>query len=134
HISMPEFIQPEGLARSNGYTQVVTARPGKLIVISGQVAFDANGQLVGPGDLGAQTRQVFENLRLALEAAGATFADVIKLTIFVVNYDVSQRAAIVAVREQYLSRENPPASTLVGVQALARPEFLIEIEALAVIE
>jgi enamine deaminase RidA (YjgF/YER057c/UK114 family) len=131
-MTLPEFIQPDGLARSTGYTQVVTARPGKLILISGQVAFDVNGQLVGPGDLGKQTQQVFENLRLALAAAGATFENVLKLTIFVVNYDPSQRASIVAVREQFLSREHPPASTLVGVQALARPEFLIEIEALAV--
>ena len=131
-MTLPEFLKPDGLAHYTGYTLVVTAQPGKLILISGQVAFDVNGQLVGPGDLAAQTQQVFENLRLALAAAGATFEDVLKLTIFVVNYETSQRAAIVAVREQYLSCEHPPASTLVGVQALARPEFMIEIEALAV--
>lgn len=126
-----EFLQPLGLARPSGYTQVVTVSPGKLIVISGQVALDADAQVVGVGDLRAQTQQVFENLRLALAAAGATFAQVIKLTIFVVNYTPAHRAAIVEVRDQFVARDQPPASTLVGVQALARPEFLIEIEALA---
>jgi len=126
-----DFIQPEGLARTSSYTQVVTTGPGRLVIVSGQVAYDAEGQFVGAGDLAAQTRQVFENLRVALEAAGASFATVLKLTIFVVNYELAHRAAIVAVRDDYVSRQHPPASTLVGVQALARPEFLIEIEALA---
>lgn len=126
-----EFLQPEGLSRPTGYTQVVTVSPGKLIVISGQVALDASAQLVGVGDLRAQTQQVFENLGLALASAGAAFAQVIKLTIFVVNYQPAHRAAIVEVRDQFIARDHPPASTLVGVQALARPEFLIEIEALA---
>jgi enamine deaminase RidA (YjgF/YER057c/UK114 family) len=130
-MAVLEFLQPEGLARPAGYTQVVTVSPGKLIVISGQVALDANAQLVGAGDMHAQTQQVFENLRLALAAAGATFEQVIKLTILVVNYTPAHRAAIVEVRDQFIARGQPPASTLMGVQALARPEFLIEIEALA---
>jgi len=129
-----EFLQPEGLSRPGGYTHVVTLTPGKLVVISGQVALDADAQIVGAGDLRAQTQQVFENLRLALAAAGANFAQVVKLTIFVVNYQPAHRAAIVEVRDQFIARDHPPAGTLVGVQALARPEFLIEIEALAAAE
>jgi enamine deaminase RidA (YjgF/YER057c/UK114 family) len=129
-----EFLQPEGLSRPSGYTHVVTLTPGKLIVIAGQVALDANGQIVGAGDLRAQTQQVFENLRLALAAAGATFAQVVKLTIFIVNYQPEHRAAFVEVRDQFIAHDRPPAGTLVGVQALARPEFMIEIEALAAVE
>jgi enamine deaminase RidA (YjgF/YER057c/UK114 family) len=128
-----EFTQPDGLVRPTGYTQVVTARPGKLIFIAGQVALDAAGQLVGAGDLGAQAGQVFANLHTALTAAGASFAEVAKLTIFVVNYQPEHRAAIVEARDRFVSREQPPASTLVGVQALARPEFLVEVEAVAAI-
>ena len=99
--------------------------------MAGQIAFDANGELVGAGDIAAQTRQVMENIRLALEAAGATFADVVR----VVNYitDVSLFGEMAAVRKEYLV-EPYPASTLVEVSALLFPDVLIEIEAIAVVE
>jgi len=91
------------------------------------------GNTVGVGDLGAQTRQVMENLRTALSAAGASLDDVVKITTFVVDYKPEDRAVISQVRGQFLRADQPPASTLVGVQALAHPDFMIEIEATAVV-
>ncbi|MBI3742507.1 MAG: RidA family protein [Chloroflexi bacterium] len=128
-----QFINPKDLTNLGTYTHVVIAQSKKIIFISGQVALDASGQIVGSGDLRAQTRQVFENLKIALGAAGATFADVVKMNTYVVNYKPEMRPALVEVRSEYLPKENPPASTLVGVTALAREEFLIEIEAIAVV-
>lgn len=128
-----QFINPKELSNPGTYTHVVVAEGKKTIFISGQIALDANGQVVGKGDLRAQTQQVFENLKTALASAGATFADVVKLTTYIVNYKPDMRPALVEVRAAYLPKENPPASTLVGVMALAREEFLIEIEAIAVL-
>ncbi len=121
---------PEGVAPGRGYTQVVTGS-GRVVAISGQVALDANGELVGAGDPAAQARQVFGNLRRCLAAAGASFGDVIKLTYFVT--DVAHMPAIRAVRDELLGPERLPASTAVQVAALVSPEFLLEIEALALI-
>jgi enamine deaminase RidA (YjgF/YER057c/UK114 family) len=129
-----QFINPPGLSTPRGYTHVVTTPPGRLVFIAGQVATDANGQLVGAGDLRAQAEQVFENLKTALAAAGATFADVVKGTTFIVGYKPEDRAIIAEVRSRYLHAEQPPTSTLVGVQALALPEFLIEVEVIAVVQ
>jgi 2-iminobutanoate/2-iminopropanoate deaminase len=124
-------LDPEGLPSPVGpYSNVVTTTPGRLVFVAGQVALDANGDVVGAGDVAAQTRQVMENLRIALEAAGATFADVVR----VVNYitDVDLFGEMAAVRKEYLV-EPYPASTLVEVSALMFPELLIEIEAIAVV-
>src|SRR5919202_4096024 len=128
-----QFIQPQGLTRSPAYTHVVTAQGGKLVFISGQIALNSDGELVGRGDLRAQTMQVFKNLEMALVAADASFKDVVKVNIYIVNYKPEDRAIVGEVRSQYLSKENPPASTLIGVQALAFEGLLIEIEATAVI-
>jgi enamine deaminase RidA (YjgF/YER057c/UK114 family) len=105
-------------------------RAGGLIFVSGQVAFDANGSVVGAGDMGTQARQAFRNLGAVLEAAGASFADVVKLTYFV--RDVQAVGAIRAIRDEFVAVANPPASTLVEVSRLFHPELLIEIEAVAV--
>ena len=126
-------IRPDGLANNPAYSHVVAATGDQTIYISGQVSLDAEGKVVGVGDLAAQTDQVMRNLGTALAAAGATFADVVKITTFVVGYTPEQRAIIAGVRGRYLPADNPPASTLVGVAALAGPEWLIEIEAVAVI-
>jgi len=126
-----QHIDPRGLSTPTGYSHVVTAAGGRLVFIAGQVAANAAGEIVGPGDLRAQARQVYENLKTALAAAGATFADVVKQTTFVVSFKAEDRAVIAEVRREFLPAENPPASTLVGVQALARPEYLIEVEAIA---
>ena len=128
-----QFINPAGLVRPGVYTPAISVQGGKTIYVSGQVSQDAAGQLVGKGDLLAQTEQVYKNLGLALAGAGATFADVVKLNVYVVGFQSPQRAQLQSVREKYVSKDNPPASTLVGVQALARADFLVEIEAVAVV-
>jgi enamine deaminase RidA (YjgF/YER057c/UK114 family) len=127
------FLQPAGLHTPPTYSHVAIARGGTTIHISGQLAHDAQGNLVGAGDLRAQTRQVYQNLGKALAAAGATFDDVVKQTTYVVDYKPEHRMLIGEVRFEFLARERPPASTLIGVAALAQPGFLIEIEVVAVI-
>jgi enamine deaminase RidA (YjgF/YER057c/UK114 family) len=131
-MSEVQHIRPEGLSNSPAYTHVVTSRSDRTLYISGQIAINAAGEVVGAGDLAAQTEQVMENLKTALAAAGASFADVVKITTYVVDYEPAHRGVISEVRSRYLPADNPPASTLVGVQALAGPEWLIEIEAIAV--
>ncbi len=129
-----EFINPASISAPTGYTHVVATHGGRMIFISGQVAVDARGQLVGRDDLRAQTKQVYENLKSALASVGATFADVVKLNTYIVNYQSDQRAIVREVRQQYLTAEHPPASTLVGVTSLAVEGLLIEVEATAMVD
>ena len=129
-----QFLNPEGLSKPTGYTHVVIAQPGKLVYISGQIALNAKGELVGTGDLRAQVTQVFENLKTALAAAGGTMNDIVKLNYYVVNLKPEQLPMLREVRNSYISQEHPPASTLAGVTALARADFMIEIEAVAVVK
>ena len=104
----------------------------RTILISGQVAYDKDGKVVGKGDIRAQSKQVFENLKAALDAVGATFNDVAKLNTFMVNMPESLEGYR-DVRGQYLAKnEHPPASTTVGVAALVNPDLLLEVEALVV--
>jgi enamine deaminase RidA (YjgF/YER057c/UK114 family) len=128
-----QFLNPDGLLKPGAYTPAIRVTGGSTIYISGQVSQDVQGQVVGAGDVLAQTEQVYRNLGIALAAAGASFTDVVKLNVYVVNYKPEHRALLQAVREKHVSKSNPPASTLIGVQALARPEFLVEIEAVAVV-
>jgi reactive intermediate/imine deaminase len=123
------FVNPATLPPSPGYTQVVIGSAGQTVHISGQVALDATGAIVGPSDFRAQARQVFENLKAALAAAGASFDDVVKITIFVL--DMTNLPALREIRDEYVNTERPPASTAVQVSRLAREEFLLEIEAVA---
>ncbi len=118
-------INPAEIHPPTGYSHVVTAK-GRLAYISGQVAFDQAGKLVGEGDIGAQTRQVFENLKATLEELGTDFQSVLKLNYYAV--DESGLQEIRKIRSEYLG-DRPPASTFVFVKALVRPELLIEIEA-----
>ncbi len=127
---MPERLKhtnPEDLHPPTGYTHVVEVQAGSVAYISGQVALNQAGELVGNGDIVAQTRQVFENLKGALATVGADFGNVIKLNYYAV--DVSRLAEIREVRNEYLP--TPPASTFVVVKGLVRPDLLIEIEAVA---
>ena len=125
------YVNPPGLAKSPRYSHVAEISRGKLVLISGQVAQDAKGKLVGAGDLGAQTRQVFENLKVALAASGATFKNVVKLTSFIV--DMSQLEKYREIRTEYLKGiSEPPTSTTVGVPRLVREGYLLEVEAVAV--
>ena len=128
-----KFINPPTLATPRGYTHVVTAAGGKMVFIAGQVAWDVKGELVGKGDLRAQATQAYTNLKAALAAAGATTADVAKMNTYVVNFKSTDLSVIREVRSQFFPQENLPASTLVGVQALAMDGLLIEVEAVAVV-
>ena len=123
-----ERIQPRGLSKPPTYTHVIKA--GNTVYIAGQTAQDEHGQIVGRGDIVAQATQVFENLGKALAAAGASFADLVKITVYIT--DPRYREAMGEVRRKYLGSDLP-TSTLVVVAGLAVPEFLIEIEAIAVI-
>ena len=126
-----ERISPEGVHEARGYTPVVRATGSRMVFISGQVGVTPDGTVAD--GLEAQARQAFANLRTALAAAGATPADVAKITTFVVDYSPEKRAAMSAGRGDFWEGEWP-ASTLVGVQALAIPEILIEVEATAVLD
>ncbi len=128
-----EFLNPAGLPVLPGFSQVVTATEGKIVFISGQVALDANNEVVGKGDLRAQVVQTFENLKGALAAVGATFDDVLKTNTYIVNYTPDMIGVVREVRSQYLPQEKAPASTLIGVQALVFEDLLIEIEAFALL-
>jgi enamine deaminase RidA (YjgF/YER057c/UK114 family) len=124
-----EFLSPSTLPEPPGYSHVVVARPARVVWVSGQVAMNADGSTAPPGDWEAQTRLTFENVGRALDAAGASWSDVVKLTFFVV--DVSALPTIRAVRDEFVDGERPPASSLVQVAALFRPDLLIEVEAVA---
>ncbi|CAL9373516.1 2-iminobutanoate_2-iminopropanoate deaminase [Streptomyces sp. enrichment culture] len=121
---------PEGVAPAAQYAHVMTGT-GRLVAVSGQLALDEDGRIVGAGDAGAQARQVFENLRLCLAAAGAAFDDVVKLTYFVT--DMAHMPAVRAARAAHIPDDRVPAASAVQVSALVRPEFLLEVEALAVV-
>lgn len=129
-----EFLNPPELCKTFGWTHVVVSTGRKTIHISGQAAVDTAGQVVGKGDLKRQTEQTFENLRVALAAAGVSWSDVAVTRLYVVNLKPEDVPIIREVRGRYVSADAPPASTLVGVQALVGPEWLIEIEATAVVE
>ncbi|MFI2410971.1 RidA family protein [Streptomyces sp. NPDC018947] len=121
---------PEGVAPAAAYTHVVIGT-GRLVAVSGQLALDEDGKLVGEGDAAAQARQVFENLRRCLAAAGATFDDVVKMTYFVT--DMAHMPAIRAARAEHIPDDRLPAASAVQVASLVAPEFLMEIEAFAVV-
>ena len=125
------FNNPATISRPNGYSHVADVSGGRTIYIAGQVALDRQGNLVGPGDFRAQAQQVFENLRLALEASGASFKDVVKLNNYVV--DMSQLPAFREVRDRFVNTAAPPASTTVEVRKLFRDDVLLEVEAIAVV-
>ena len=129
-----QFINPPGLNPTSGFTHVVTATGGTTVYVSGQAAVDERGEVVGRGDFRAQVERTFENLRTALAAAGASFRDVVKVTYFVVGLQPEHVPVVREVRKKYLDAQNPPASTLVGVAALVVPDWLIEIELVAVVE
>lgn len=127
-----QFINPEGIAPPTGYTHVVTTDAPKLVFISGQIGIDPQGKI--QEGLRAQTIHVFENLKTALASVGATFDDVVKVTYLIVNFKAEDRVLLREIRADYFNPEHPPASTLIGVQALALPELLIEVEAIAAVE
>ena len=126
-----DLLSPVSMHRPNGYSHLARVNRGTPVFIAGQVALDTSGHLVGPNDFRAQAQQVFENLKAAVEAAGGTFSNIAKLNIYVV--DRSHLPLYREVRDQFIDVKNPPTSTAVQVAALFRPEFLIEVEAVAIL-
>jgi enamine deaminase RidA (YjgF/YER057c/UK114 family) len=126
-----ELTNPSALFAPRGFSHVGIVPAGRrLIYVSGQVAVDANNTLVGEGDFTAQATRVFENLRIALAEAGATFTDVVKFTTYLIR--ATDLPALREIRDRFIDTQRPPASTLLVVAGLANPKFLLEIEAVAV--
>ena len=122
-------INSPTISKPNGWTQVVIAVGSHTIYIAGQTAVDKDGKVVGPGDFRAQAIQVFENLKAALAAAGAGFKEVVKVNYYLL--DMANAPVMREVRDSYF-KSDFPASTLLEVGKLARDEFMLEIEAIAV--
>ncbi len=128
-----EMINPDGLSAPASYTHVVIAAGHRLVFVAGQVADDAHGNLVGAGDLAAQARQAFANLGRCLAAAGARPEQVARITIYVVGHRPGYLPSISAARITVFG-DHKPADTLLGVETLAEPGYLIEVEAIAVVD
>jgi enamine deaminase RidA (YjgF/YER057c/UK114 family) len=129
-----EFINPPGLPTwEQTFSQIVIVSRGssKTIYLSGQVSVDEHQNLIGEGDLKAQALQAFQNLEIALTAAGAKTTDVVKLNIYVKNYKPEDSVAVTEAIGKYFPHKNLPASTWLGVQSLAKERFLIEVDAIA---
>lgn len=130
-----EFLSPATLLPPAGYSHIAKVSKGTLIYLAGQVSSDASGKLVGEGNFEAQVEQVFGNLKIGVEAAGGTMADIVKLNIYLVaEVDQTEVPKLRAIRDRYVNTAKPPASTLVVVSRLARPGWLVEIEAVAAID
>jgi len=130
-----EIFSPATLPPPTGYSHVAKVNKGTLVYIAGQVSADASGKLVGEGDLEAQAERVFANVKLAVEAAGAGMADIVKMNTYIVaSVDPADVPKMRAVRSRYFGSGTPPASTLVYVSRLAQPGWLIEIEVVAAID
>jgi len=129
------IFNPETIAKPTaGYSQVAEVSGGKVVFIAGQVAQDRNGNLVGKDDFRAQVQQVFENLKAAVEAAGGDFSNVVKLNYYCAEgVDPAQIPAVREIRDKYVNTANPPTSTFVVVKRLVRLDWLIEVEAVAVV-
>lgn len=129
-----KFFSAPSVAPAAGYSQAVEIDlgPSKMILLSGQVPLDVNGKIVGIGDLGLQSEQVFENIKKIIEAAGGTMNDLVKTAIY--TTDISQISKFRVARDKYVNLKQPPVSTLVEVNKLFREEVLIEIEATAIIK
>ena len=131
-----EYINPNNLFPSlpYGFSQVVVATGKRMVFISGQTAWDERKNIVDRDSVLEQARQAFRNLGKAMEATGGALKDVVALRIYVVDYQAECGTAVGIALREFFSPENPPASTWIGVPALAVPEFLIEIEATAVLD
>jgi enamine deaminase RidA (YjgF/YER057c/UK114 family) len=131
-----EVLNPDGLVKPDGYRQVAIATGSRMVFLAGQVARDAHGTPIGTGDLAAQTEQALRNVNTALTGAGGTFSDVAKLTLFIVDWTPDKMAALgdgVGRAVAALGIDPLKAITLIGVAALAEPDLLIEIDAIAVL-
>ena len=126
-----ENLFPAGISKPTGHwTTVTTARPGKLVFVSGLTAKNERGEIVGVGDVRAQTRQVCENLAAAMRAAGGSLADILRVDVYI--RDMNGFKDIHEIRREYFG-PNPPASTMVAVAGFTHPDMLIEINAIAAV-
>ena len=130
-----EIFSPATLPPPTGYSHIAKVNKGTLVYIAGQVSSDASGKLVGEGNFEAQAERVFANVKLAVEAAGATMADIVKMNTYIVAaVDPADVPKMRAVRGRYFGSGTPPASTLVYVSRLAQPGWMIEVEVVAAID
>ena len=131
-----EYLNPDSLFPSvqHRFSQVVVASGRKMVFISGQTAWDAQKKIVGGNSLPEQARQALRNVQAAIEAAGGSLKDIVFLRIYIVNYQAENAEAISIALREFFSSANQPASSWIGVSALAVPEFLIEIEGTAVLD
>lgn len=129
HPSHVKFINSPDVAAVPGFTHAVEVTGGRTLYLSGQIALDQAGNIIGAGDFRAQARQVFENLKNALAAAGADFTHVVKLNLYLT--DMAHLPILREVRDQYVNTQHPPASTAVEVGRLAREGLIVEVEAVA---
>ena len=132
-----EFISPKTLIPPGPavYSHVAKVNSGAIVYISGQVPSDASGKFIGEGNFEAQVEQIFGNLKIAVEAAGGTMADIVKLNYYLVaEVDQAEVPKLRPIRDRYINVAKPPASTFVVVSRLMRPGWLVEIEAVAAID
>lgn len=129
-------INPDTLndAAEQGYTHVVASRGGTTLYISGQAAFDKDMNLIGAGDFETQVGAALENLRLALKAANATIEDLVRMDYYIVDYKPDYLDRLAPIEAKFFGEAKRPASTILGVQALAMPGPMIEVDATAVID
>jgi 2-iminobutanoate/2-iminopropanoate deaminase len=125
-----QYLNPEALSRSRGYSQVV--KVGNTVYIAGQISAGSDGNVVGKGDPESQARQVWRNIEAAVKAAGGTLQNVVKTTTYVTN--IQHAAAVRKVRDELFQSANPPTSTLLVVAGLANPDYMVEIESIAVVD
>jgi enamine deaminase RidA (YjgF/YER057c/UK114 family) len=125
-----QYICPEALSRPRGYSQVV--KVGNTVYIAGQISIGTDGNVVGKGDPESQVRQIWRNIEAAVKAAGGTLQNVVKTTTYVTN--IQYAAAVRKVRDELFQSSNPPTSTLLVVAGLASPDYMVEIESIAVVD
>ena len=129
-----EYLNPPELFNSlqHGFSQIVVSNPGKLIFLSGQVAWDQEKKMIHK-DFETQTRKAFENVQIAMAKAGGELKDIVLLRLYIVQYDEARGEVVGNILREFFGTETPPASTWISVAGLANPDFLIEIEAQGVI-
>lgn len=126
----PQYLNPGGMTKPPGYTHVV--RVDHTVYIAGQVSVAPDGRVVGKGDPEAQVRQIWRNLETAVGSVGGALKNIVKTTTYV--KDIQYAAAVRRVRDELYSSSSPPTSTLLVISGLANPDYLVEIEAIAVVD
>jgi 2-iminobutanoate/2-iminopropanoate deaminase len=125
-----QYLNPETMSRPTGYSHVV--KVGNTVYIAGQVSAGPDGSVVGKGDAEAQARQIWRNIEAAVKSVGGTLQNVVKTTTYVTN--IQHAAGVRKVREELFQGSNPPTSTLLVISGLASPDYMVEIEAIAVVD